>query len=150
MRLDPKTAAEEAGTAADQSVEAAKIAKAQAKKAAEARARTEELVPDPHREMLRELAAQEQGAFLRIGPKRNRWAELDAFEEELGAIDQQRSAVLERINQLSAELYNEPSRHEAELADWLVAGSKGERPASRALPGKRPVKPSLLPSIRWR
>ncbi|MDQ3859464.1 MAG: hypothetical protein M3327_13645, partial [Actinomycetota bacterium] len=43
----------------------------------------EPAVPDPHQEMLRALASQEQAAFLRIGPRRNRWRDLLEYEERL-------------------------------------------------------------------
>jgi hypothetical protein len=114
------------------SIASARIAQKEAKKAVAARQRTEELSPDPHRETLRALETQEQAATLRIGPRRNRWRDLAAFDNELVEIEQRRAALLEEIAALNMQLQDEPARHTAALAAWMEAGEQDERPASRA------------------
>jgi hypothetical protein len=121
-----------AGEWADMAIESARIAQQEAKKALAARKRTEELAPDPHRDMVRELETQEQAATLRIGPRRNRWRDLAAYENEMVDLEQRRAAILEEIAALNMRSRDEPARHTAELAAWMEAGEQDERPASRA------------------
>jgi hypothetical protein len=127
-----KSNAQWASAAADDAVKAATIAHKAAKGAVGAKREIETRFPSEHEQMVQALASQEQGAFLRIGPKRNRWKDLAAYEEQLISIEQRRTALLEEIGGLNVELRNEPDRHTAELAEWLEAGSQGERPAPRA------------------
>jgi hypothetical protein len=116
---------------ADVAVKAAEIANREAKSARAARARAEEIVPDPHKEMLRALAGREQAALLRIGPRRNRWQDLLAYEERLLELEQRRTALHEEIAALNLQLQEEPGRHTAALAAWMEAGERDERPVSR-------------------
>ena len=82
---------------ADQSLLGAQLAHKAANEAARDRQRVEELTPDPHREMVQALASQEQSALLRVGPRRNRWRDLDRFEEHLVELEQRRTRLLEEI-----------------------------------------------------
>ena len=116
---------------ADQSLLGAQLAHKAAKRAEKDRQRVEELTPDPHREMVQALASQEQSALLRVGPRRNRWRDLDRFEEHLVELEQRREQLVAAIGAAREELNAEPGRHTASLADWLAARSEGERPASR-------------------
>ena len=120
-----------ADEAADQALTGAQLATKAANKAEKDRKRVEELTPDPHREMVQGFSAQEQSAFLRVGPKRNRWRDLDRFEERLTGLEQRRQELVGEIAAARAELDQEPGRHSSVLADWLAAGRQGERPASR-------------------
>ena len=115
----------------DVAVDAAKIANREAKKAKAAKDRAEQLVPDPHTEMLRALAAQEQTALLRIGPRRNRWRDLLVYAERLLELEQRRAALHEEIGAINLQLQEEPARHRAALAAWMRDGEQRERPASR-------------------
>ena len=81
--------------------------------------------------MVQALASQEQSALLRVGPGRNRWRDLDRFEEHLVELEQRREQLVAAIGAAREELNAEPGRHTTALADWLAAGSEGERPASR-------------------
>jgi hypothetical protein len=107
------------------------LATREAKSAQAAKDRAEELVPDPHKEMLQALASQEQAALLRIGPRRNRWRDLLAYEERLVELEQRRAALHEEIGALNLHLQEEPRRHTAALAAWMRDGEQGERPVSR-------------------
>ena len=129
--MNPRGAAWEAGQAAENSIAAAEIAQKERKKAVAAAKRTEKLAPDPHREMLAAIAAQEQSAVLRIGPRRNRWRDLVEYEEQLVAIEQRRAALHEEITALNLRVNEEPARHTAALASWMEEGEKGERPTTR-------------------
>jgi hypothetical protein len=70
------------------------------------------------------LAAQGQWA----GPTRDD----QAFEERIAETERRRAEILTDLAELNRELAAEPERHNAAVADWLAAGSEGERPASRA------------------
>jgi hypothetical protein len=131
--VKPDQAALWADQAADDSLKAAQIAQREAKKAATARREIDTRFPTDHEQMVQALATQEASAFLRIGPKRNRWRDLLEFEERLAEIEQRRTALLEEIAALNLSLNDEPARHTDALARWLAAGEEGERPASRAL-----------------
>jgi hypothetical protein len=129
--MQPDQAARLAGFEAQTAVDAAKLAEKKAGEAAAARQRTEELAPDPHRDMLKALESAEQSAFLRFGPKRNRWRDLVEYEERLVEVEQRRTALIEEIGALNLQLREEPARHTTALARWMEGGEKGERPASR-------------------
>jgi hypothetical protein len=130
--VKPEQAARLAGEEAQTALDSARFAKKKAAAAAAAaRRRAEELVPDPHQEMLRSLATQEQSALLRIGPRRNRWRDLLEYEERLAELEQHRTALMEEIGALSLQLRDEPGRHTAALARWMQEGENGDRPVSR-------------------
>ena len=125
-------AAARAEQAADDAVRGAGVAvdaAAQAKQHAQA---LEQLVPDPHAAIVAELATHEQSGLLNIGPKRNRWSELQAFDEQLIEIERRREELGREIAELTALKNNEPARIAAELDAWLMGGQQGERPSSRA------------------
>jgi hypothetical protein len=122
---------EAADRAADDAVRAATIAQREAKKAAAAKQDIDTRFPTEHEQMVQALAGREQAALLRIGPKRNRWTDLAAFEDELAEIEQRRTALLEEIGALNLQVQEEPARHTAALASWMETGEQGERPASR-------------------
>jgi hypothetical protein len=129
--VKPEQAAFSAGVDAQTAVDAAKLATKRAQEASAARKRAEELVPDPHKDMLKAFASAEQSALLRIGPRRNRWRDLLEFEERLGELEQRRAALMEEIGALNLQLRDEPGRHTAALAQWMQEGENGNRPASR-------------------
>ena len=80
-------------------------AKNEAKQHAQA---LEQLVPDPHAAIVAELATHEQSGLLNIGPKRNRWSELQAFDEQLVEIERRREELGREIGELIANEHNEP------------------------------------------
>ena len=126
-------AATRAETAADVALKATGIA-VEAKKQAERHAETAERLapPDPHQEIIRELAWHEQSGLLNIGPKRNRWSELQAFDEQLVEIERRREELRHEIGALMVDRNNEPTRVAAALDGWLIGGQQGERPTSQA------------------
>ena len=77
------------------------------------------------------LVREEQNALRRLSPRRNRWRDLQAFEERLIEIEQRRSDLLAELAELNQELANEPERHVAAVAEWIATGSEGEQPSSR-------------------
>lgn len=89
------------------------------------------LKPDPRQGILGDLARQEQSALLRFAPKRNRWRDLNDFEQRLVEIEQRRARLLEDVQRLRTEREAEPGRHSAVLADWITGGEKGTKPLSR-------------------
>jgi hypothetical protein len=54
------------------------------------RRRSSRSSPDAHAAIVAELASHEQSGLLNIGPKRNRWRELQAFEGQLVEIERRR------------------------------------------------------------
>jgi hypothetical protein len=68
----------------------------------------------------------------RIGPKRNRWRDLQAVDDQLVEIELRRDGISRQVNELSASSANEPERHAQELASWYENNQQGERPESRA------------------
>jgi hypothetical protein len=78
--VKPVQAARLAGEEAQIALDSAKFANKKAAEAEAARRRAEELVPDPHSEMLQAFARQEQSALLRIGPRRYRWRDLLEYD----------------------------------------------------------------------
>ena len=129
--MKPEQAARLAGEEAQTALDSAKFAKKKAAEAEAARRRAEEIVPDPHRDMLKAFASAEQSAHLRIGPRRNRWRDLLGYEERLAELERHRSGLMEEIGALNLQLHEEPGRHTAALARWMQEGENGHRPVSR-------------------
>ena len=132
MSVGPAKAAAQAEQAADDAVRGAGLAIDAAREAEKDAAAIKELLPDVRREVADELASHEAGAILNIGPKRNRWRDLQAFDEQLAVLEQRREQLSREIGEKRAEQNNEPLRLAAELDAWLMGGEKGARPASRA------------------
>lgn len=78
-----------------------------------------------------EMARQEQSTLLRVGPKRNRWRDLQRFDERLAAVDRRQAEVRAQLEEVKREREAEPAAYKAAIADWLQAGEKGEKPTSR-------------------
>lgn len=129
MPNDAATRAAE--TAADDAVRGAGIAIDAAKKAEQHAATIEQLVPDPHAEIVRELATHEAGALLNIGPKRNRWRDLQRFDQQLAELEQRREQISRDIGLKMADRNNEPLRLAAAIDAWIMGGQKGDRPTSQ-------------------
>jgi hypothetical protein len=93
-------AASRAEQAADDAVKAVGLALDAKNETAKHAATVRELVPDPHAEIVRELASHERSGLLNIGPKRNRWIELQAFDEQLVEIERRREELGREIAEL--------------------------------------------------
>lgn len=127
------SAASRAETAANDAVRATVLAKEAAQEAQRAAQLAEQLAPpDPHALIVAELASHEQTGLLNIGPKRNRWSELQAFDEQLVEAEQRREQLRHEIGELMTARNNEPARVAAALDAWLMGGQKGARPTSQA------------------
>ena len=127
------SAASRAETAANDAVRATVLAKKAAQEAQRAAQLAEQLAPpDPHALIVAELASHEQTGLLNIGPKRNRWSELQAFDEQLVEAEQRREQLRHEIGELMTARNNEPARVATALDAWLMGGQKGARPTSQA------------------
>ena len=104
-----------------------------AKKQAEQHAQTAERLapPDPHAAIVQELAGFEASVLLRVGPKRNRWSDLQRYDEQLVEFEQRREQLNRQIGELRGARNNEPTRVAAAIDAWIVGGSQGERPQSQ-------------------
>jgi hypothetical protein len=110
-------------------VDAAQIASRAAKKAKAARDRAETLVPDPHREMLRAVASQEQRVRRASRPATRRWRGLEKRDEKIDALSLRLSEAVNRLHEAEEILKRAPDDDARALAAWIAAGEKGERPA---------------------
>ena len=114
-------------------VDAAKLAAAKAKtatKAADA-AKREAARLEPRGGIISDLARAERSALLRIGPRRNRWRELERLQTALAENDARQAEARTRLSEVQHEREREPERHAAALAEWMGSGSKSDRPVSR-------------------
>jgi hypothetical protein len=126
------SAGSRAETAANDAVRAVVLAKEAQQAAQQAAQIAEQLAPpDPHELIVRELASHERTGLLNIGPKRHRWSELQAFDEQLVEIERRREELRREISQLMGERNNEPLRLSAALDSWLMSGQRGDRPSSQ-------------------
>lgn len=89
--------------------------------------------PDVVREaMSHDIAKQEQSALRRISPLRDRWPEVDEFDDRTAEFDQRRQRVAEELQRLRAERNLAPEHDARTLAEWLAGGEKGKRPEPTA------------------
>ena len=76
-------AASRAETAADIALKATGLAKDAAAEAKQHAATLEQHVPNPQKEIIQALAGLEASVLLSVGPKRHRWRDPQAFDEQL-------------------------------------------------------------------
>jgi hypothetical protein len=132
-RGDPKlvNVAARGEEAVDIALGSAGVAKNAAQEAARDLRNVKQLIPDPHEQVVAELATMEGAALLRIGPRRNRWRDLQRFDEQWRRSNS-RGPAHARDRRTPGRSPNEPERHAQELAGWFESGSQGERPLSDA------------------
>ena len=87
-------------------------------------------VRDDPRKVPPGLLSEEHWARLRIGPRKNRWPELIAFDKRIDEIEQRRAAILAELPALIQERADEEQGFPARLAAWLEE-QRGPRPVSR-------------------
>lgn len=128
MSADVRRLAADANTAANDAVAAAELAKRLADEAARERQRVEEMTPPTvHEQVVAELASLEGGALLRLGPRRNRWRDLQRFDDQLAEIERERERLTRELDGLREARNNEPDRHAVALANWFE-NREGDRP----------------------
>jgi hypothetical protein len=76
-----------------------------------------------------ELLSEEGWARLRVGPRKNRWPELEALETKVVELEQRSSALLTEVQELTARRDQEERVYPERLAGWL-ANPRGPRPVS--------------------
>jgi hypothetical protein len=77
-----------------------------------------------------QLARLETNAFRRLNPRRRRWEKLAGFDERVAELEQRHAAVQAHLSELLEQQRTAPDRDAEALAEWHLAGAKGERPAS--------------------
>jgi excisionase family DNA binding protein len=76
------------------------------------------------------LAELETQSRHRLSPRRNRWADVAAFDERAAEFDARRTEVMSRLTPLQIELGNSSNLDAQALSNWLSGGEKGPRPES--------------------
>jgi len=145
-RIDPKEVIEATSLAADQSVEAAVLARDSAAAAAQsgttaAKAalivaeqieKSKPAPPDPRAGLGRGLLSAEQGTWARLNPRRSRWPELNRIDEKVNGLDQRRAGLVDELAVVNEQRATAEQRHADQLATWFQDGQRGERPGSDA------------------
>jgi hypothetical protein len=77
----------------------------------------------------RELLSEEAASRLRLSPRRNRWPELAALENEIVELERRASSLLAEVQELNTRRDQEERTYPETLAGWL-ADPRGPRPVS--------------------
>jgi hypothetical protein len=90
--------------------------------------------PDPRHGPLHvppELLSEEAASRLRLGPRKNRWPQLEALETKVVELEQRSSALLTEVQELTARRDEEERTYPERLAGWLAnPNPRGPRPVS--------------------
>jgi hypothetical protein len=86
------------------------------------------------------LATYEQQARLRFSPRRLRWQDVQALDDEVGRLEQRRATLGNQLGELHAQLNTVDASDAARLAEWIHNGSTGARP--------EPERPTIENTIR--
>jgi hypothetical protein len=78
------------------------------------------------------FAAAERTALARILPRRNRWADLLAFDQRIADVEQQQARLNQELGELFQQQRTAGPDHERALVSWHANGAKGPRPEPTA------------------
>lgn len=77
-----------------------------------------------------DLVAAETSAIRRISPFRNRWPEVDEFDQRAAELEQRQAKKAEELRELRDRELAAPAAIEGRLASWQLEGEEGPRPES--------------------